>query len=137
MDEMYQRLIIVGRLGRDPEVRYTPQGTAVTSFSVATDRTWTDQSGQKQERTTWFRVSVWGKQAESCNQYLAKGRMVLVEGELSEPKPYQRKDNREWVASLDVRASNVRFLGGGSGQTAAQTTEPADSILDEEEIPFR
>jgi single-strand DNA-binding protein len=130
---MYQKLVIVGRLGRDPESRYTPQGTAVTSFSVATDRSWTDQSGQKQERTTWFRVSVWGKQAESCNQYLAKGRMVLVEGEINEPQVYQRRDG-EWAASLDVRASNVRFLGGGSGQTAAQTTEPADSI---EEIPFR
>ena len=131
---MYQRLTIVGGLGRDPEMRYTPHGTAVANFSVATDRTWTDQSGQKQERTTWFRVSVWGKQAESCNQYLAKGRMVLVEGELSEPQVYQRRDG-EWAASLDVRASNVRFLGGGSSQTAAQTMDPADS-LDEEEIPF-
>lgn len=135
---MYQRLIIVGRLGRDPESRYTPQGTAVTSFSVATDRSWTDSSGQKQERTTWFRVSVWGKQAESCNQYLAKGRMVLVEGELSEPKPYQRKDNGEWAASLDVRASNVRFLGGADSASATQAraSEPNDSDLGDETIPF-
>lgn len=135
---MYQRLTIVGRLGRDPEMRYTPQGTAVANFSVATDRTWTDQSGQKQERTTWFRVSVWGKQAESCNQYLAKGRMVLVEGELSEPKPYQRKDNGEWVASLDVRASNVRFLGGADSTSATQAraSEPNDGDLGDEQIPF-
>lgn len=135
---MYQRLIIVGRLGRDPESRYTPQGTAVTSFSVATDRSWTDSSGQKQERTTWFRVTVWGKQAESCNQYLAKGRMVLVEGELSEPKPYQRKDNGEWAASLDVRASNVRFLGGADSASATQAraSEPNDSDLGDETIPF-
>ena len=134
---MYQRLTIVGRLGRDPEMRYTPQGTAVTSFSVATDRTWTDQSGQKQERTTWFRVSVWGKQAESCNQYLAKGRMVLVEGELSEPQVYQRRDG-EWAASLDVRASNVRFLGGADSTSATQAraSEPNDSDLGDEQIPF-
>jgi single-strand DNA-binding protein len=135
---MYQRLIIVGRLGQDPEMRYTPQGMAVASFSVATDRRWTDQSGQRQERTTWFRVSVWGKQAEACNQYLAKGRMVLVEGELSEPKPYQRKDNGEWAASLDVRASNVRFLGGADSASATQAraSEPNDSDLGDETIPF-
>ena len=133
----YSKTIIVGNLGADAEMRYTPSGAAVSNFRVAVNERWNDREGQPQEKTTWFRVALWGKQAEACNQYLAKGRMVLVEGELSEPKPYQRKDNREWVASLDVRASNVRFLGGGSGQTAAQTTEPADSILDEEEIPFR
>ncbi|NLX37145.1 MAG: single-stranded DNA-binding protein [Chloroflexi bacterium] len=143
---MYQRLIIVGRLGRDPEMRYTPQGTPVTSLNVATDRSWTDQSGQRQERTTWFRVSVWGRQAESCNQYLAKGRMVLVEGEINEPQVYQRRDG-EWAASLDVRAVNVRFLGGrgdergderGPSQGGPSDTGSSDSnqILDEEEIPF-
>ena len=140
---MYQRLIIVGRLGQDPEMRYTPQGMAVASFSVATDRRWTDQSGQRQERTTWFRVSVWGKQAESCNQYLAKGRTVLVEGEINEPRVYQRRDG-EWASSLDVRAINVRFLGGRgedrgpAAQGGPTDTGPSDSnqILDEEEIPF-
>lgn len=134
---MYQRLTIVGRLGRDPEMRYTPHGTAVANFSVATDRTWTDQSGQKQERTTWFRVSVWGKQAESCNQYLAKGRMVLVEGEINEPRVYQRRDG-EWASSLDVRANNVRFLGGADSTSATQAraSEPNDSDLGDEQIPF-
>jgi len=139
---MYQRLIIVGRLGRDPEMRYTPQGTPVTNLNVATDRSWTDASGQRQERTTWFRVSVWGKQAESCNQYLSKGRMVLVEGEINEPQVYQRRDG-EWAASLDMRAFNVRFLGGRSDDRGAGPSSPGDSessdssqILDEEEIPF-
>lgn len=139
---MYQKLIIVGRLGRDPEMRYTPQGQPVTSFSVATDRSWTDASGQRQDRTTWFRVSVWGKQAESCNQYLAKGRMVLVEGEINEPQVYQRRDG-EWAASLDVRATNVRFLGGRGDERAAAPSEStgttstdAGPLLDEEEIPF-
>jgi single-strand DNA-binding protein len=137
---MYQRLIIVGRLGRDPEMRYTPQGNAVTSFSVATDRSWTDASGQRQERTTWFRVSVWGKQAESCNQYLSKGRMVLVEGEINEPTVYQRRDG-EWASSLEVRANNVRFLGGrnddrGAAEGPSEGGSESSQILDEEEIPF-
>jgi single-strand DNA-binding protein len=115
-------------------MRYTPQGMAVASFSVATDRRWTDQSGQRQERTTWFRVSVWGKQAESCNQYLAKGRTVLVEGEINEPRVYQRRDG-EWAASLDVRASNVRFLGGRE-QADESTASGPESGLGDEAIPF-
>jgi single-strand DNA-binding protein len=140
---MYQKTIIIGRLGRDPEMRYTAQGTPVTSFSVATDRVWTDQGGQRQERTTWFRVSAWGRQAEICNQYLSKGRLVMVEGELQEPKPYQSRDG-EWRASLDMRAVNVQFLGGRTeegGQppverAADDSADRGSPILDEEEIPF-
>ena len=79
---MYQKVTIVGNLGTDPEMRYTPSGQAVTNFSVATNRRWTNNEGQMQEETVWFRVSVWGKQAESCNQYLSKGRQVFVEGRL-------------------------------------------------------
>lgn len=127
---MYQRLIIVGRLGADPEMRFTPQGQAVTTFNLATDRSWTDANGQRQEKTTWFRVSVWGKQAESCNQYLAKGRTALVEGEINEPQVYQRK-NGEWAASLDVRAVNVRFLGGREAGPADGNASASD-----EAIPF-
>ncbi|NLD43848.1 MAG: single-stranded DNA-binding protein, partial [Chloroflexi bacterium] len=108
---MYQRIIIIGRLGRDPEMRYTASGVPVTSFSVATDRRWTDQSGQAQSKTVWFRVSAWRRLAETCNQYLSKGRLVMVEGELSEPTPYQSRDG-EWRASLEVTARNVQFLGG-------------------------
>ncbi|MCA9962146.1 MAG: single-stranded DNA-binding protein, partial [Anaerolineales bacterium] len=80
---MYQKIILVGNLGRDPEMRYMPDGTAVTSFSMATNRRWTDRaSGQPVDETTWFRVSVWGRQAETANQYLSRGRKVLVEGVL-------------------------------------------------------
>jgi len=75
---MYQRLVLVGNLGRDPEMRYTPNGAAVTSFSVATSRRYAAADGTMKEETTWFRVSVWGKQAEACNQYLSKGAKVLV-----------------------------------------------------------
>ena len=79
---MYQKIVIVGNLGRDPEMRYTPSGQPVTNLSVATNRKWTSADGTPGEETIWFRVSVWGKQAETCNQYLSKGRQVLVEGRL-------------------------------------------------------
>ncbi|MHB0856909.1 MAG: single-stranded DNA-binding protein [Anaerolineae bacterium] len=134
---MYQKIILIGRLGRDPEMRYTPSGQPVTSFSVATDRRWTDQQGQQQERTVWFRVSAWGRLAETCNQFLAKGRLVMVEGEVNEPQAFQGRDG-EWRASLDVRATNVKFLGGrGEGGAPAVTEGEAPAGgLDEEEIPF-
>ncbi len=79
---MFQKVILVGNLGRDPELRYTPSGQAVTNLSVASSRKYTDSSGQQRDETIWFRVSVWGKQAETVNQYLRKGRQVLVEGRL-------------------------------------------------------
>ncbi len=102
---MYQKLIIIGNLGSNPEQRFTPSGDPVTSFSVATSRKY----GEKDE-TTWFRVSVWGKQAESCNQYLSKGSKVLVEGRLkAEPNVYQRKDGT-WASSYELTAESVRFL---------------------------
>ena len=134
---MYQKIIIIGRLGSDPASRFTQSGTQVTSFSVATDRRWTDSNGQQQERTVWFRVSAWRKLGELCNQYLAKGRLVMVEGTLDEPKPYQGKDG-EWRASLDVTAREVKFLGGrneGQQQGSAQAT-PTPTPTTEEEIPF-
>ncbi len=136
---MYQKLIIIGRLGGDPQMRYTADGTPVTSFSVATDRRWTDPSGQQQQKTTWFRVSVWRRQAETCNQYLTKGQMVLVEGDLNEPRPFQGRDG-EWRASLEVTARAVRFLStrGEAGPSAPTTDDeerPSD-VTTEEEIPF-
>ena len=136
---MYQRLIIVGRLGQDPEMRYTQEGKPVTNLSVATDKSWTDASGTKHEQTTWFRVAVWGNQAEPCAQYLAKGRTVLVEGEIQEPRVYQKK-NGDWASSLEMKALNVRFLGGrgdASDDAGAQSNNKKDDgILYEEEIEF-
>jgi single-strand DNA-binding protein len=136
---MYQKLIIIGRLGRDPEMRYTPDGTPVTSFSVATDRRWTDANGQQQSRTVWFRVTAWRRLAETCNQYLTKGRLVMVEGELTEPRPYQSRDG-EWRASLDVTANAVKFLGGrgdtGGSGFGEDVAAGGPETLDEEEIPF-
>ena len=102
---MYQKLIIIGNLGREPETRYTPAGEPVTALSVATSRKFGDK-----EETTWFRVNVWGKQAESCSQYMHKGSKVLVEVRLkAEPNVYQRKDGT-WASSYEVTAETVRFL---------------------------
>ena len=147
---MYQKLVIVGRLGRDPEMRYMPDGTAVTNMNVATDRRWTDKNtGQPFQETTWFRVAVWGRQAETVNQYLTKGQLVLVEGSLKpdpqtgSPRIYTRQDGTSG-SSFEMTADLVRFLssrdeaggsgnydsssqGGGGGKPAAQ---------EEDDIPF-
>lgn len=112
---MYQSITIIGNLGKDPEMRYTPNGQAVTSFNVATSRPYTNSSGQRVRETTWFRVSAWGKQAETCNQYLKKGSRVLVEGRLvpdpqsGGPRLFNRADGTSG-ASFEVIANKVLFL---------------------------
>lgn len=133
---MYQNTVVVGHLGRDPEMKYTQDGTPVTSFSIATTRKWKGKDGQEQEETTWFRVAAWGKLGETCNQYLSKGRLVLVEGTIS-ASAYKSKES-EARASLELRANTVRFLGGGhqEGEAKGDTTGPAVSLKSEEEIPF-
>lgn len=112
---MYQTIILVGNLGRDPEMRYTPSGQAVTNFSVATNRQYTGSDGQLVKETTWFRISTWGKTAENCNQFLKKGSKVLVEGRLipdagtGGPRVWNRQDGTP-SASFEVNAQTVRFL---------------------------
>ncbi len=133
---MFQRIFIIGRLGSDPQMRYTPDGTPVTTFSVATDRRWTDANGQQQQRTVWFRVSAWRRQAETCNQFLTKGQLVMVEGELAEPRPFQGRDG-QWRASLEVTAQVVRFLSAraeGAAKAEEEVTPP--DTVQEEDIPF-
>lgn len=143
---MYQKVVIVGNLGTDPEMRYTPSGQAVTNFSVATSRKWSDGQGNQQEETVWFRVSTWGKMAETCNQYLSKGRQVLVEGRL---KPDDNGNPRVWTdqngnakASYELTAFEVKFLGtrgdggGGGGDSSGGGNAPAGPGMTEEEIPF-
>lgn len=143
---MYQKLIIVGNLGRDPELRYTPSGQAVCSFPVATNRRWTGSDGQPQEETVWFRVSTWGKTAETCNQYLSKGRQIFCEGRLTvdresgEPRVWQDQ-NGKWRASYEMTAFEVKFLGqrGGDGGSFSgdSASAPADAPgMTEDEIPF-
>lgn len=141
---MYQQLTIVGYLGNDPVMRFTPSGQAVTSFSIATSRSYTNNAGQKVDETTWFRVSVWGAQAESCNQYLSKGRPVLVVGRLRPdpqsggPRVFTRKDGTTG-ASYEVNAINVRFLPGGRGDSAGgyqQEMGDLEGGAEDDDIPF-
>ena len=110
------KVILVGRLGQNPEVRYTPSGAAVANFSVATNESWTDKNGAKQERTEWHKVVVWGKLAELCSQYLSKGRQAYVEGRL-QTRQWQDKDGQTKYTT-EVQAQTVQFLGGGAGAGA-------------------
>jgi single-strand DNA-binding protein len=123
---MYQKLIIVGNLGGDPELRYTPKGAPYSRFSVAVNRTWNNADGEKQTEVTWYRVAVWGKLAEACSQYLAKGRTVMVEAEQIHASAFLTKDNQP-AASLEVTARSVRFLGGKNGQAEQPADEDAES----------
>jgi single-strand DNA-binding protein len=118
------KVILVGRLGQNPEVRYTPSGAAVANFSVATNESWTDKSGQKQEKTEWHKVVVWGKLAELCNQYLIKGRQVYLEGRL-QTRQWQDKDGQTKYTT-EVQAQTVQFLGGQGAERGAGASAGAD-----------
>lgn len=106
------KVILLGRLGQDPELKYTPGGAAVCNFSMATTESWTDKQGQKQEKTEWHRVVVWGKLAELCNQYLAKGRQAFLEGRL-QTRSWDDKDGNKRYTT-EIMASTVQFIGGPS-----------------------
>ncbi len=145
------KVILVGNLGADPEVRFTPGGQAVANFRIATNESWTDKSGQKQDRTEWHRIVVWGKLAELCGQYLGKGRSCYVEGRL-QTREWTDKENRKNYTT-EVVASNVVFLGGRDGVAAgapraqsrngmedygavAPMEETSHPLPREEDIPF-
>jgi single-strand DNA-binding protein len=124
---MYHTIIIVGNVGKDPEMRYTPSGQAVTSFSVATNRQYTGNNGEQVKETIWFRVSAWGKQAEICNQYLRKGSKVLIEGRLTPdketggPRIWSKQDGTAG-ASFEVTANTVRFLSSRDENSGGMMT---------------
>ena len=141
---MYQKIIIAGHLGRDPEMRYTPDGTPVTNFSVATNRKLSNADGSQGEETIWFRVTAWRQLAELCNQYLTKGRPVLVEGrmtvdrETGGPRIWTGSDGKP-RASFEITAATVKFLGGrgeGGGDTSVSYQEAPPPEMGEDEIPF-
>lgn len=111
---MYQSLTIVGNVGKDAEMRYIPNGSAVTTFNVATNRTWKDANGAEQKETVWFRVTTWGKQAETHNQYVKSGMKVLCEGRLTPVTAYMDKNGKP-AASLEMTANTVRYLSANSG----------------------
>lgn len=141
---MVNKVILVGNLGRDPEVRTTPSGQPVTNFTLATSRRWKDREGNKQEKTEWHNIVVWGKQAETCGQYLSKGRQVFVEGRIA-TRSYDDKDgNKRYITEIVAR--DVRFLGGGSGSGASRGADsgfvapPGEGAgsgpADDDDIPF-
>ena len=129
---MYQKIMISGNLGGDPDLRYTPNGTPVTRFSVATNEKWSDKDGELQERTTWWRVSVWGKQAETISQNLRKGSPVFVEGRI-DPDP-ETGGPKVWTdrsgqarASFEIIARRVKFTGQRG--SSAVSFEPRDEDI--------
>lgn len=113
---MYQQLMLIGNLGNDPEQRYTPGGVPVASFSLAVNRNWTDADGNRQSKSTWFRVTCWKKQSEIVAQYLTKGSKVMVIGEIEEARPYTDRDGNQ-RASLEVTAQTIKFLSGKGDDT--------------------
>jgi single-strand DNA-binding protein len=111
------KVILVGRLGRDPETRYTGGGQAVANFSVATDETFKDRNGERQKRTEWHKIVVWGKQAEIAQQYLKKGSLIFIEGRI-QSREWQDKEGQKRT-SFEIVASNFRMLGGRAEGAAA------------------
>jgi len=111
------KVILVGRLGRDPETRYTSSGQAVANFSVATDETYKDRAGERQKRTEWHKIVVWGKQAEIAQQYLKKGSLVFIEGRI-QSREWQDKEGQKRT-SFEIVANNFRMLGGRAEGAAA------------------
>lgn len=146
----FNKIIIVGNLGRDPELRYTPQGTAVCSFSVATSEKKRDKGGDMQDVTTWFRVTLWGKQAETASKYLTKGKPVYLEGRLRIEEWTDRDGNNR--QSLEVNATDMQFIGTGgrSDDYAGDSSHDSDfdsrsnasgndmnqSVPTDDDIPF-
>lgn len=119
---MLNKVILIGRLGRDPEVRYMPNGEAVCNFSVATSEKYTDKNGQRQEVTEWHNVTMYRKLAEIAGQYLTKGSQVYLEGKIQSRK-YQGKDGIERTA-YDIIVNEMKMLGGGNGEQQAQAETP-------------
>ena len=137
------KVIIVGRLGADPEVKTISSGNTVARLSVATSENWTDKEGQKQERTEWHRVVVWGKMAEICGKYLSKGRQVYLEGRLQTRSWEDQQGQKKYTT--EIVASTVQFLGGGAASSTDRESSqgtpfddfgPEPSFDSSEEIPF-
>ena len=135
------KVFLIGNLGRDAEQRHTTNGTAVSTLNLATTDTWTDKSGQRQERTEWHRVVVWDRQAESLQPYLTKGKQICVEGRLQTREWNDRDGNKRYTT--EIRADRITLLGGRGGGTgpgrtdaAAGDAESGPAELTEDDIPF-
>ena len=126
------KVILIGNLGRDPEVRYTPSGQAVANFTVATNEAWTDKSGQKQERTEWHRVVVWGKAAENCGEYLSKGRQVFIDGRLQTREWTNKEGAKQFTTEIVANpVGGVVFLAGGDRGAGRGSSRGATTPSDE------
>ena len=138
----FNKIILVGNLGRDPELRYTPQGTPDCSFTLATNERRKDKTGETQDQTTWFRVTLWGRQAETASQYLSKGRPVYVEGRLRVEEWTDREGRSRFT--LEVHATDMQFIGGrgdepvgiSKSDTQAPPEVSPDSDVGDDDIPF-
>lgn len=131
------KVMILGNLGQDPELRHTANGKAVTTLRVATNEVWNDASGQRQERTEWHSVVVWGRQAETCKQYLSKGRTVFAEGRLQTRKWQDQSGSDRYTT--EIVADRIQFIGGGGaggggGERSGYDSEPPPPADDD--IPF-
>jgi single-strand DNA-binding protein len=136
------KVILIGNLGRDPEIRYTTGGTAVANFTLATSESFTTREGKREDRTEWHRIVVWGKTAELCTQYLAKGRQVYLEGRI-QTREWENKEGQK-QRTTEVVAHTVQFLGrkeGGGGPRDASSydgggNEPPPTPVGDDNIPF-
>ena len=120
------KVLLIGRLGSNPEIRFTPSGAAVANFSMATNESWNDKNGQKQERTEWHRVVVWGKLAQLCGEYLSKGRQCYVEGRM-QTRQWQDKEGQTKYTT-EVIANSIQFLGAGGERSAGASAAPATGV---------
>ncbi len=137
---MVNKVILVGNLGRDPEVRSTPSGQSVANFTLATSRKWTDREGQRQEKTEWHRIVCWGRQAEIAGQYLVKGKQIYVEGRL-ETRSWEDKNSGEKRYTTEIICDNFQMLGrrddsGGSYSPNPPAPSPPPSGPVDDDIPF-
>jgi len=130
---MYQQIVLIGNLGNEPELRYTPSGVPVVSFNLAVNKSWTDAEGGKQDKTVWFRVTAWRKLAEIAAQYLAKGKQILVVGEMEDARAFTDKEGNS-RASLEVTAQTIKFLSRADASSGNGT--PVAAGQSAEEIPF-
>jgi single-strand DNA-binding protein len=138
------KVILVGNLGRDAELRYTPGGAAVATLNMATTEVWNDKQGQKQEKTEWHRVILWGKQAESLQEYLTKGKQIYVEGRLQTRQWDDKDGNKRYTT--EIKADRITLLGGGGGGRSAgverstsashAADEPPMEPITDDDIPF-
>lgn len=128
------KVILIGRIGRDPEMKHTPSGQPVANLSVATDESYTSKDGQKVEKTEWHKIVVWGKQAEFCGNYLSKGRLAYIEGKL-ETRKWTDKDGAEKYTT-EIRADRVLGLDKGNGAAAPQTSGRQDMTEMDDNCPF-